>query len=179
MLPMSSGPTGRFWTPKPGDEEKEALAHAKELLSQAPSRRLTSGHLDEADAGKILTPHRSGSSGIWSATVKSVNGGRILVDLRHPDRKRRPASAGILFRQGGEGLFPYRIYLTAAGNTIRLGGRRRPGISCLPGKPFGRGQAFQGWKKIEAGLLDMEKDKGGSPIGYSLQDEFSRAAKNS
>jgi putative protease len=81
-----------------GDEEKEALAYAAELLSQAPSRRLTSGHLDETGAGKILTPHRSGSSGTWSATVKSAAGGRILVDLRHPlakgDRLRPESSSG-------------------------------------------------------------------------------------
>ncbi len=79
-----------------GAGEKEALIFAKELLAQAPSRRLTSGHLEEA--GKILAPHRSGSSGVWSATVKSVLGGRVLVDLRSQiakgDRLRPESSAG-------------------------------------------------------------------------------------
>ena len=79
-----------------GTEEKEALMLARELLAQAPSRRLTSGHLEEA--GKILTPHRSGSSGAWSATVKSVLGSRVLVGLRSQiakgDRLRPESSAG-------------------------------------------------------------------------------------
>lgn len=81
-----------------GKEEEEALLEAKELLSQAPSRRLTSGYLDEAGTGKILSPHRSGSSGTWSATVKSVIGGRFLIDLRHPvakgDRLRPESTSG-------------------------------------------------------------------------------------
>jgi putative protease len=78
-----------------GAGEKEALILAKELLAQAPSRRLTSGHFEEA--GKILAPHRSGSSGTWSATVKSVLGGRVLVDLRSQIAKGdrlRPESTG-------------------------------------------------------------------------------------
>ena len=81
-----------------GTEEKEALMLARELLAQAPSRHLTSGHLDEAAAGKILTPHRSGSSGAWSATVKSVLGSRVLVGLRSQiakgDRLRPESSTG-------------------------------------------------------------------------------------
>ncbi len=80
------------------DEEQQALSNAKELLARAPSRRLSSGHLDETGAGKILTPHRSGSSGAWSATVKSVLGNRVLIDLRSPiakgDRLRPESSAG-------------------------------------------------------------------------------------
>jgi putative protease len=81
-----------------GDEEKDALARAAELLSNAPSRRLTSGHFEGAGAGSIISPHRSGSSGTWSATVKSADGGRILVDLRHPvakgDRLRPESGSG-------------------------------------------------------------------------------------
>lgn len=102
---------------KPGDEEKEALARAAELLLQAPSRRLTSGHLDEAGVGKILTPHRSGSTGTWAATVKSAEGGRILVDLRHPiekgDRLRPESTSG-----KEERAFSVSDIFDSAGNTI-------------------------------------------------------------
>jgi len=80
------------------DEERQALISAQELIAQAPSRRLSSGHLEETSAGKIITPHRSGSSGAWSATVKSVNGNRALIDLRWPiakgDRLRPESSIG-------------------------------------------------------------------------------------
>jgi putative protease len=81
-----------------GDEEQQALIKAQELIAQAPSRRLSSGHLDQTGAGKILAPHRSGSSGAWSATVKSVLPNRVLIDLRFPiakgDRLRPESSIG-------------------------------------------------------------------------------------
>jgi putative protease len=80
------------------DEEQKALINAQELIAQAPSRRLSSGHLDQTGAGKILAPHRSGSSGAWSATVKSVLPNRVLIDLRSPiakgDRLRPESSIG-------------------------------------------------------------------------------------
>lgn len=80
------------------DEEKQALTRAMELIAQAPSRRLGSGHLDEAGTDKILAPHRSGSVGAWSATVKSVAGDRALIDLRYQiskgDRLRPESSSG-------------------------------------------------------------------------------------
>ena len=120
-----------------GAGEKEALIFAKELLAQAPSRRLTSGHFEEA--GKILAPHRSGVSGAWSATVKSVLGGRVLVDLRSQiakgDRLRPESTAGkevdafsvsdifdgsgdnVLFAQAGA-----RVYL-ACSKALRPGDR--------------------------------------------------------
>ncbi len=81
-----------------GDEEQQALIKAQELIAQAPSRRLSSGHFDQTGAGQILTPHRSGSSGAWSATVKSVIPNRALIDLRSPiakgDRLRPESSIG-------------------------------------------------------------------------------------
>ena len=120
-----------------GAGEKEALIFSKELLAQAPSRRLTSGHFEEA--GKILAPHRSGVSGAWSATVKSVLGGRVLVDLRSQiargDRLRPESTAGkevdafsvsdifddsgenVLFAQAGA-----RVYL-ACSKALRPGDR--------------------------------------------------------
>ncbi len=81
-----------------GDEEQQALIKAQELIAQAPSRRLSSGHFDQTGAGQILAPHRSGSSGAWSATVKSVLPNRVLIDLRSPiakgDRLRPESSIG-------------------------------------------------------------------------------------
>ncbi|MHC1726940.1 MAG: U32 family peptidase [Syntrophobacteraceae bacterium] len=80
------------------DEEEKALKKAKDLLSEAPSRHLTSGYLHEAGGPEILTPHRSGSSGIWSATVRAVKGERLLVELRNSlgkgDRLRPESSTG-------------------------------------------------------------------------------------
>ena len=79
-------------------EEQQALIKAQELIAQAPSRRLSSGHFDQAGADRILAPHRSGSSGAWSATVKSVLENRALIDLRYPiakgDRLRPESSTG-------------------------------------------------------------------------------------
>lgn len=71
----------------PGEDEQQAVARARELLAEAPSRHLTSGYFGEGSPSAILTPHRSGSSGIWAGTVKSVRGGRVLVELRHRVRK--------------------------------------------------------------------------------------------
>ncbi|HYA42352.1 MAG TPA: peptidase U32 family protein [Syntrophobacteraceae bacterium] len=80
------------------EEERLALIKANALLTKTPSRRLSGGHLGLADAAKILAPHRSGSSGAWSATVKSVLANRVLIDLRYPiakgDRLRPESSIG-------------------------------------------------------------------------------------
>ncbi|MDR3553118.1 MAG: U32 family peptidase [Syntrophobacteraceae bacterium] len=80
------------------EEEKKALADARELLTLNPSRRLSSGRLGNVGASEILTPSRSGSNGLWSATVKSVSANRVLLDIRHTvakgDRLRPESSAG-------------------------------------------------------------------------------------
>lgn len=81
----------------PGQDEQKALARAKEILSEAPSRHLTSGYLGIDGSSGILTPHRSGSSGIWAGTVKSVEKDRALVDLRcgiEKGDRLRPESSG-------------------------------------------------------------------------------------
>ena len=71
---------------------------ARELLALSPSRRLTSGYFGDKLEGEILSPHRSGSSGQWVATVKSIEGKHILVVLRHDlragDRLRPESSEG-------------------------------------------------------------------------------------
>ncbi|MGV8073955.1 MAG: peptidase U32 family protein [Syntrophobacteraceae bacterium] len=78
------------------NEEREAVAQAQEWLAHSPSRRLTNGFLGENYNAEILTPHRSGSSGLWVGTVKSVQGSRFLVTLRHnvlPGDRLRPESS--------------------------------------------------------------------------------------
>ncbi len=64
-------------------KDADALAEAMEWLAQTPSRRLTSGFLGKDFNDEILTPHRSGSIGLWLGTVKAVQKDRILVLLRH------------------------------------------------------------------------------------------------
>lgn len=71
----------------PPDRHSEAIAHARERLGLAPARKLTQGHLEGENASGILTPHRSGSSGLWVGNVLTVEEKRVLVDLRHGIRK--------------------------------------------------------------------------------------------
>lgn len=81
--------------------EKEveiAIARAQDLLAQVPSRRLTSGFLSEHPGAEVLSPHRSGSSGVWVGTVKKIEGDRLAVSLRREltvgDRVRPESSEG-------------------------------------------------------------------------------------
>ena len=166
-----------------GDREKEALTLAKELLTQAPSRRLTSGHLEEA--GKILAPHRSGSSGAWSATVKSVQGGRVLVDLRSQiakgDRLRPESSAGreveafsvsgifdgsgktVLFAQSGA-----QVYL-ACSKTLRPGDRLfKVGTKSEPAAAI--------WKKIREEVPAAIRFKSKFPQRQNILDDLQKPA---
>ncbi len=80
------------------EEEKRALSEARELLAQNPSRRLSCGRLGNLGAAEILSPSRSGSNGLWIATVKGVYENRVLLDVRSPvskgDRLRPESSAG-------------------------------------------------------------------------------------
>lgn len=79
-------------------EEAAAVAQAQEWLAQSPSRRLTTGFLLENASRDVLSPHRSGSSGLWLGTVKSVEGERISLALRHAlhsgDRLRPESKEG-------------------------------------------------------------------------------------
>ncbi len=83
---------------KSPEAEKKALVEAKELLSQNPSRRLSSGRLGNGGASEILSPSRSGSNGLWLATVKSVSQNRVLLDVRRGlekgDRLRPESCSG-------------------------------------------------------------------------------------
>ncbi|MGC8719733.1 MAG: peptidase U32 family protein [Thermodesulforhabdaceae bacterium] len=64
------------------EEESERIAEAEELLKTAPSRRLSQGFWSVNPSQDVLTPHLSGTSGIWVATIESKADGRVLVRLR-------------------------------------------------------------------------------------------------
>jgi U32 family peptidase len=80
------------------DDERDVIAEVHELLLRAPARRLTSGFLSDDPAREILTPHRSGSSGLWVGTIKNAETGSIAVALRHSvssgDRLRVESTEG-------------------------------------------------------------------------------------
>lgn len=64
-------------------EEANAVQEAQRLLALSPSRKLTSGFLEKDALKEVLSPHRSGSSGLWVGTVREVRGEEALVLLRH------------------------------------------------------------------------------------------------
>ncbi len=79
----------------PEDRAREAVEQAREWLTRAPARRLTEGFFGENPSAEILSPHRSGSSGLWVATVQALEPDGIRVSLRHPVRlgdRLRPES---------------------------------------------------------------------------------------
>lgn len=81
----------------PAGSERDAIAGAREMLAESPSRRLTAGYLAGDFNAEVLTPHRSGSSGLWVGTVKEVSGRQILVGFRRdilPGDRLRPESRG-------------------------------------------------------------------------------------
>jgi putative protease len=67
----------------PAESEPAAIDQARQWLSLAPSRKLTSGYLSGDAEREILAPHRSGSSGLWAATVREATGRSAVVVLRH------------------------------------------------------------------------------------------------
>lgn len=75
------------------ENEKEKIAQAEELLLKAPSRRLSHGFWSDNLSKDVLSPHRSGTNGIWIATIESKIEGKVLVRLRnslHPGDIIRP-----------------------------------------------------------------------------------------
>ncbi len=80
----------------PESRSREAVEQAREWLTRAPARRLTEGFFGQNPSAEILSPHRSGSSGLWVATVHASDPDGIRVSLRHPVRlgdRLRPESA--------------------------------------------------------------------------------------
>lgn len=78
--------------------EKEAIAGGQTLLDASPSRRLTQGYFTGNYNTEVLSPHRSGSSGLWVGTVKQGGEEGVLVELRHElragDRLRPESRSG-------------------------------------------------------------------------------------
>jgi len=64
------------------EKETEMIARAKDLLRLAPSRCVSAGFWDTNPSHRVLDPNRSGSSGLWVATVESKRENRVLVRLR-------------------------------------------------------------------------------------------------
>jgi len=79
----------------PPERAQDAVAQAQEWLAQSPSRRLTKGFLGDSPHAEVLTPHRSGSSGLWVGVIRAFQGKRMVVALRHDLRigdRLRPES---------------------------------------------------------------------------------------
>ncbi|SMC24618.1 putative protease [Desulfacinum hydrothermale DSM 13146] len=80
----------------PAAGRREAIRKATEQLALSPARRLTDGFLGAAPSETILSPHRSGSSGLWVGTVVKAEGHRLVVNLRRSVQagdRLRPESA--------------------------------------------------------------------------------------
>ena len=150
------------------EEERLALINANELLTKTPSRRLSSGHLDQAGPGKILSPHRSGSSGVWSATVKSVLGDKVLIDLRYPlakgDRLRPESSVG---RE--EDAFTVSRLLDGAGQSIVSAQAGAQVYLACPKALRSGDRLFKVGTRSEPGATIWKKIRGEVPSGVRLK----------
>ncbi|MFP5211814.1 MAG: peptidase U32 family protein [Acidobacteriota bacterium] len=119
----------------PRGEEAGRVAEAMDILAQSPSRRLTAGFLGENFSAEVLTPHRSGSSGLWIGTVKALAGSRVTLNLRRdvaPGDRLRPETkegkekdaftvSGIFSREGkplSEGKSGETVLLDARGVSL-------------------------------------------------------------
>lgn len=159
----------------PRDRENEAVARAQEWLAQAPARRLTVGFLKKGNSDEVLSPHRSGSSGLWVGTVKAVNRSELTVSLRHdvhPGDRLRPESLEgkeksaftitELFSSGGE-----RLIAGVAGDTVIIPGKGkfqpRERLFRVGAKVRSKGK---GWPEIRREAADRgrrtEDKRGGS-----------------
>ncbi|MFZ2445817.1 MAG: peptidase U32 family protein [Syntrophobacteraceae bacterium] len=165
----------------PGREEETALKAARELLAQAPSRHLTSGYVGEGPASEILSPHRSGSSGIWTGTVKSVRGDRVLVELRHAMEKGdrlRPESGG---GKEQEAFTASSIFDERGNPVLRAEAGTRALLVCPGGVSSGdrlfkvgmKSESPTGiWKKIRAEVRSPLRFKARFPARDQVIDEF-------
>ncbi len=136
-------------------KEADAIEEAMEWLAETPSRRLTSGFLGKDFNEEILTPHRSGSIGLWSGTVKAVQKDRILIALRHDlrigDRLRPESKEGrekeafnvsriystdgthvASARKGGQVLIECRGMFRPGERLFKVGSAKSPKAAPLP-----------------------------------------------
>ncbi|MDR3569055.1 MAG: U32 family peptidase [Syntrophobacteraceae bacterium] len=168
------------------DEEKKAVVEAKELLALNPSRRLSPARLGNAGAAEILTPSRSGSNGLWSATVKSVSADRVLIDLRRPlaigDRIRPESSKG-----KEEEAFTVSQFFDTSGAAIQSAqGSTQAYLSCpKPLKPgdklFKVGTKSEPlpaiWKKIKDAVPRAASIKAARSLTREIFEEYETAAE--
>jgi putative protease len=164
-------------------EEITALGEAKELLAQNPSRRLSSGRLGNGGAAEILSPSRSGSNGLWLATVKSVSQNRVLLDVRRGiekgDRIRPESCAG-----KEEEAFTVSQLFDASGGSIQSA---QPGASAylVSPKPLNTGEklfklgtksepAAVIWKKIRDQVPPGARLKSAPTLGRDILEAFNK-----
>ena len=167
------------------EEEKKAIELARELLARSPSRPLTSGHLEEVRGAEVLTPHRSGASGIWSATVKAVETGRFLVDVRYPvakgdrlrpesstDREEEAFTVSEIFDKEGKPVAStqpgHRAFLVCAKN-LSAGDR----LFNVGEKSISSAQI---WKKIRGEIPAVKRFQARFPNQRKALDEFEGTA---
>ncbi|MEM5787535.1 MAG: peptidase U32 family protein, partial [Syntrophobacteraceae bacterium] len=170
-----------------GAPEQDALNVAREMLSRAPSRQLTLGYLESSAAPDILKPHRSGSSGIWLGTVRSVSGDRVSIDLRHEveqgDRIRPESSGG-----KEEGAFTVTDLFDPEGRQLTHGAvGTRISLLCpkkisVGDRLFKVGSKTAGlasiWRKIRQATPSTARFKTKFPDRQTVLEQFSQRADN-
>lgn len=109
----------------------EAVREGMQWIAEAPSRRLVSGFLEKNFNETVLTPHRSGSSGLWIGTVKKISQDGAHVSLRRElkagDRLRPESKEGreeSIFRVTGiAALAGTRLVAAEPGDVVVVSGR--------------------------------------------------------
>lgn len=104
----------------PPERSRDAVAQAQEWLMQSPARRLTPAFLGERPGEDVLTPGRSGFSGLWIGSVEESQPNKITVALRQdirPGDRLRPESS----EDKEESAFTVSELLSANGKPIAAG----------------------------------------------------------
>ncbi|MBC7359191.1 MAG: U32 family peptidase [Desulfacinum sp.] len=153
----------------PPQAAREAIREATEQLALSPARRLTDGFLGPSPSETVLTPHRSGSSGLWVGTVTRVEDGALVADLRRSVQagdRLRPESA-----EGREkGPFVVRAVQSVAGEPLDRTPAKGPAVLVTPGTTAAEGERLfrigrkptasrEIWKRIQR--------EGLQPMGFS------------
>lgn len=144
----------------PQDREHEAVTQAQEWLARAPARRLTAGFLKKGNSDEVLTPHRSGSSGLWVGTVKAVNNSELTVSLRHdiqPGDRLRPESL-----EGKEkSAFTITQLFSSSGSPLSAGQAGSTVVIPAKGRFQPRERLFRAGTKLRSkgkGWLEIRKE---------------------
>ncbi|MBW1974459.1 MAG: U32 family peptidase [Deltaproteobacteria bacterium] len=75
------------------EAERKAIEEAEAILADSPSRKFTEGFWSDDPSSSVLTPHRSGTSGIWVGVVQRMKGRKAAVV-----KVRRSITVGDLLR---------------------------------------------------------------------------------